>query len=315
MGNPYVQIREVCPVCQNPKGQTLFSCRFTEPPIRDYLINFYSRQGKIELEYLEDATYTLVVCCACYTVYQKEIPNDFLMGKLYEEWIDPECAFTSYLPQEKLRYSVRYMSEVMSIIAFLGISPRKLNFLDFGMGWGHWCLVSQALGCNTFGLEISPSRIDYARSRGVKVIEWKEMCEAQFDFINTEQVFEHIAYPLETLQQLGKFLKPRGLIKISVPNGRSIHRRLRIGDWQAVKGTKNSLNLVSPLEHINCFNRNAIIKMAQLAGLCEIRIPLKLQYAYTSGWSDAKQAAFNLAWPVYKNILRQGTYLFFTPYV
>ena len=49
----------------------------------------------------------------------------------------------------------------------------------------------------------------------------------RFDFINTEQVFEHISEPLETLKELKTLLKPGGIIKISVPTADDINRRLK----------------------------------------------------------------------------------------
>ena len=99
------------------------------------------------------------------------------------------------------------------------------------------------------------------------VLTWEEIPTHQFDFINTEQVFEHLSQPLETLEYLSKALKPHGIIKISVPNGWNIEEKLAIGDWDASKESPQSLNPVAPLEHVNCFTYQSIIKMAQLVGL------------------------------------------------
>ena len=55
-------------------------------------------------------------------------------------------------------------------------------------------------------------------------------------------------------------------------------------DWKAPKNSRNSLNPVAPLEHINCFRRKSLIKMAAIAGMEEVVIPMSIQYAYTSNW-------------------------------
>ena len=153
--------------------------------------------------------------------------------------------------------------------------------------------------------------IEYAQKNGINVITWDEIPEYKFDFVNTEQVFEHIPNPLDTLKYLRDSLKPTGLIKISVPNGKNIKKKLKIGDWMAPKGSKNSLNSVSPLEHINCYTRTSLIKMAERAGLVRVRLPLYLQIASAMPWNSPKRILKNIFRPVYRNLF--GTHLFFSP--
>lgn len=82
-------------------------------------------------------------------------------------------------------------------------------------------------------------------------------------------------------------------------------------NWIAQKGDKNSLNLVSPLEHINCFKRYTIIKMANLSGLELTKIPIPIQLALISNLKGVKQIIRNLGKMIYRNLLKRGTYLFF----
>jgi 2-polyprenyl-3-methyl-5-hydroxy-6-metoxy-1,4-benzoquinol methylase len=182
----------------------------------------------------------------------------------------------------------------MMIIAYFDTLPCNLKLLDFGMGRRTWCQVAKPLGCGTYGFEIAKSEIRYAESHGIQVINRNELAHHRFDFINTEQVFEHIAEPLETLCFLKQSLGPEGLIKISVPFGGKIKKRLKHPDWTAAKGPRKSLNPVSSLEHINCFNPSVIIKMARLAGFGQSRIPTKIQYATIENWRPLNQALRNL---------------------
>ncbi len=110
----------------------------------------------------------------------------------------------------------------MTILDYFKNIKRELKFLDFGMDWGRWCLMSKAFGCDVYGTELSESRIKYGQSIGINVIDWDEISNFEFDFINTEQVFEHITSPLEILKYLSHSLKQHGLIKISVPDGGDI---------------------------------------------------------------------------------------------
>ncbi len=301
-------VRDCCPACGSRQYTTVYSRDFQDGQILDYLRSFYSAQGTIETDKLLGAKFVLDECRKCGLIYQREIPDLFLTKTLYEEWIDPKFAYAQHL-RDSLQHHANHAREIMTITAYLNAEPHTLDFLDVGMGWGEWCLMAKAFGCNVYGIELSPSRMEHAKSIGVSVISWKDLPSYEFDFINNEQVFEHIPQPLETLRSLKESLRPNGLIKISVPNGRDLKRRLKVSDWKAPKGTMNSLNLVHPLEHINCFTRRSIVKMGQIIALEEVTIPITLQYVYSTMWKPVIPFLKNLARPIYYNLF--GTYVFF----
>jgi 2-polyprenyl-3-methyl-5-hydroxy-6-metoxy-1,4-benzoquinol methylase len=309
--NPWFVVRRKCPVCASEQFKTIYKARYDEPPVRDYLVEFYSSQGIVEFEYLEGAFYTLCDCNQCHAVFQREIPGDALMERVYEHWIDPVRLAGGTQRRHGLDYYSGHAREITRLVAQLGGNPTSLDFLDFGMGWGEWALMAKALGCNVYGAELSRDRIENAKSMGIKIVTWDEIPGHSFDFINTEQVFEHIPEPLETLRHLGKALKPGGLLKVSVPTATDINRRLRLMDWKAPKGRKNSLNPVAPLEHINFFRRSSLARMAREAGMEEVQIPMRLQYKYPGDWSGPGKAARNIFLPLYRNLLkRQNNVLF-----
>lgn len=309
--NNYFIIREVCPGCKSPNHNRIHACSFVESPIKEYLEEFYDAQGHIELKYLMQGKYILVECTDCGMIYQEEIPNNVLMEKLYEEWIDPQMAFEEHVQNNDLDYYARHAEEVMRLIAYLNKKPSELTVLDFGMGWGKWCQMMRGFGCEVYGSELSETRIEYGKANGVKVISTEEVSKYRFNVINAEQVFEHIAEPLEVLCYLSKSLEKNGLIKIGVPNGGDIKRRLRNMDWGAPKGSRNSLNAVSPLEHINCYNRASIIRMADIAGLERVNIPLCIEYAYTINWKLVTPAIKNIVRPLYRKLLQNSTRVVF----
>ena len=304
--------RTRCPSCHGTAVHELTRCHYEDPAIQGYLTTAYAAVGHgIEDEYLQGAIFILMECANCALVYQQQIPDDALMERLYEHWIDPQTVFARHQQTDTLAYHSRDAQEIMQVMAFLGKPPHALAFLDFGMGWGKWARMAKAFGCDAYGTELSPARIAYAQAHGVKVVSEAELATQQFDFINTEQVFEHLPDPLVTLQQLKRALKPTGLLKISVPDGADLKRRLAVMDWHAPKGSKNSLNAVSPLEHINCFKRVTLKKMAACAGLQEVQLPLAVQYAFATNWQLPKPLLKNLLMPLSRNLLQRGTYLFF----
>ena len=310
MNNPWFISRNECPACRSSDYKVIYQNPYTENLIKDYLIDFYSPQGMVEFEYLEGALYVLCDCNVCGLIFQRDVPKEPLMLRLYEYWIDSGKVFNQGLQGDNLDYYSAYAQELMYIISHFGKVPSALNFFDFGMGWGKWALMAKAFGCNSYGTELSPERIEHAKSNGIKIVTWDEIPQHRFDFINTEQVFEHISEPLQTLSHLQKALKPEGILKISVPTANDIERRLKLMDWKAAKDSKNSLNPVAPLEHINYFRRSSLMKMASKLGMAEVFIPVSTQIRYTTDWGSVKKFAKNILLPICHNFLKNRNYIF-----
>jgi hypothetical protein len=323
--------REICPACSGQNHNVIYSSGFLEPPIKQGLESLFAPVGHIEFEYLSQARFILAECFDCGLIYQQEIPDDFLTDKIYQEWIDPQKTFDNHQQADNLGHLAQYAQEIMMLIAYFGGAPSQLKFFDFGMGWGKWCYMAKAFGCESYGTELSEVRIAHARSQGISVISWNEIADHRFDFINTEQVLEHLPYPLEILCYLKNSLKPDGLIKISVPDGRNIKKRLNAwGLTRPLTSTnssefpqhstppncfnlevKNSLNPVSPLSHINCFSYSSIVNMAGKAGLELTKIPVAIQFTSSTNWKPLKPLLKNIFRPLYRNMIQKGTYLFF----
>jgi len=310
MDNPWFTRRDKCPVCASAGFRILYQNQYDEAPLKDYLVNFYSPQGMVEFEYLEGATYLLCECDLCSLIFQRDIPNESLAERLYSHWVDLKKTFSRHQKQDGLAYYSCYAQEIMQIISYFRKVPSSLCFLDFGMGLAKWTLMAKAFGCDAYGTELCPERIEYAKSNGIKVLTEDEIPHCRFDLINCDQVFEHMPEPLQTLAHLKKGLKTDGMIKITVPSAEDIHRRLKILDWTAPKGSKNSLRPIAPLEHINFFRRSSLLRMADEAGMEEIFIPAKTQYRYTTNWGGAKKIVKNILQPIYRNFLKKPNYIF-----
>lgn len=264
----------------------------------------------MEFEYLRGATYVLCECNVCGMIFQRDIPNETLMERLYEHWMDPKKVFSRHQKQDSLEDYSYYAQEMMQIVSYFNNVPSSLSFFDFGMGWGKWALMAKAFGCESYGTELSEARIAYAKSNGIKIIKWDEIPHHRFDFINTEQVFEHIPEPLKTLRYLKTALKTDGILKVSVPTANDMERRLKIMDWKSPKGSTNSLNPVAPLEHINFFRKSSLVRMTEEAEMEEVCIPIVKQYEYTTGWRGMKKIAKNILRPIYRNVLKRQNYIF-----
>lgn len=272
MSSRHFVVRKGCPACKSTSFRTLFQASYLIEPIRTYLKCFYSPQGTIELDYLERADYWLCECQDCHLIFQKEVPGKALQRRLYGSWIDPARSLAAR-NEDGLERFAGYAREIQRLIAFLDKKPFELKILDFGMGWGQWALMAKAFGCRIAGFDPSEHRQRHARSLGIEVLDWEQIRQERFDFINTEQVLEHVLEPLDVVRELASVLNSGGILKISVPTANDLQRRLRIMDWNARKHSPNSLNPVAPLEHINFFRNKSLELMTRSAELSEVFVP------------------------------------------
>ena len=288
MNNFFIS-RDRCPCCESSEFLELSRASYVQAPLRDYLVSFYSPQGGVEFDYLEDQDWILVKCLGCELIYQREIPNEFLMHKLYDEWINPKKEFVLHEENKTIDCFAELGWETYRIVKTFGRPPQQVHCLDFSMGWGHWCRIAAAFGCTVHGTEFGAARAAHAKETGVNVIDYNEIPGFRYDYIRAEQVFEHLPNPRQTLAYLTRSLNEGGVLMIGVPNGGDIMERLKTPDWRALKGTSGSLNAVAPLEHINCFNRSSLLRLTGELGLVPFEIP-------SSGFSQRAKGILRPYW-------------------
>lgn len=318
MSNSYFTSRTLCPVCKSDESKIVYQTKYTEDPIKTYLHRFYDPQGGVEMEYLNGEEYILRQCNTCGLIFQFSIPNDQLRSRLYEHWIDPNI----YRPKSNTNPLITrpyLLAELLMLPAVLHKQPSQISLLDFGMGWSEWCRIGQILGYKITGSEINKDQLQYAKNYQIPTIDIQTLVDSSFDYINTEQVFEHLDQPFKTLQLLTKALKLGGVIKISVPDGTGILDRLTHANWLTPKKSRQSLNAIAPLEHINTYSKPTLLKLAYLCGLSLKRVNF-LNYAMwilnpkTLFWAldhSPKSIVYAVYLPLYRKVFSQGLYLFF----
>ena len=272
--------------------------------MRSYLESFY---GPTPLEPIMEAAagvdYVLLECPDCALIFQEYVPGDQLLGELYEKWLDP---VTSELHSREKALEPRLALQVLEIIDHVDRPPNEIRILDFGMGWGEFCRIATALGCDVAGAELSATRRDRATEYGIPIVDVEDDRVPPFDFINTEQVFEHLTRPAEVLGHLQGRLTDTGVVRLSVPNCVDIRRRLRIGDWMAPKGSKHSLNAVAPLEHVNCYQHSSLVALAARFGLRPVYRPWR-QLRFSPTWESPGVAARFTFGRLYRSLRQQDT--------
>lgn len=240
--------RKECISCKSKDIEILKSASFMSDIIFDFLKSSYGED--VRNLNLKDVNLEYSYCRNCTMVWQKNILDDDGLEYLYEKLISSKSSLDKRENGSYIKFD-SYLEDVKRVKFFYpNNKPRDIKVLDFGMGWGH---AANAIGFDTYGCELSEERIEFAKIKGVKIIKnIKEINDNFYDFINTEQVFEHLSNPIEVLSDLSRVLKMNGILKISVPNSKNAINNLRSGSWKLMHDS------LDPLQHINSFTNKTL---------------------------------------------------------
>lgn len=258
---------------------------------------------------LSKGEYRLDQCEECGTYFQAEIGDSEFLEFLYTHWAsepgfesDPIYSFDVSNPMKS-----RDGHELMAVAAFLGLPISKLRVLDYGMGWAGWGRVAASLGADVHGFDLSEDRMQFARQHGIKT----ELGDG-LHFINTEQVFEHVAEPVEVAGELSRLLRPGGVLKISAPSTHGVEAL--IGRLGKEKVGPEDMTPVAPLEHINCFTREGLYRLGRKFGLAPVKPTILQRFAFlrhkgSLAIGDPKRVAKEMIRPFYQYHNRANRYL------
>jgi 2-polyprenyl-3-methyl-5-hydroxy-6-metoxy-1,4-benzoquinol methylase len=300
--------RTVCPACEFGESTSLFRAPFADPRMRKFLERKFNDPIVI-LEIVGDANYELRRCSRCRLIYQRNVLTDEYSQLLYGKWLlegdaEPELSKERLVPSEHALYA----NELLMVGRLFGRPHHLVRLLDYGLGRGWWCRMATALGFEAIGTDLAPALVADARARGITAIDIQQLESERFDFINTEQVLEHVTRPLEVVRQLRKSLTPGGIIKVSVPDGRGMERRIPLMDWSAPRADRRYLMPATPLIHVNTFTQESIRAMGREAGLRTVAWPLRWDYSLIDATAP-KTLVKSLLRPLYRRALRT-TYVF-----
>ncbi|MCB9647842.1 MAG: class I SAM-dependent methyltransferase [Deltaproteobacteria bacterium] len=272
--------------------------------MKAFLSGYYRRPISIS------ETYVIAECVACGTLFQRDVPCEDLLNELYDVWIAPRQ------PEDDRGYAFdvqhpalsRDGHELMSAAAHLGIPLDQMVVLDWGMGWAGWARVAASLGCRAHGYDIAQSRQDLAATYGVAPDN------ASYDFINTEQFLEHSTDPRGIVEQLAGKLKPGGILKISVPGQAKVREVLADISCGRASLSDRRLMPLHPLEHLNCFSREALTRIGAPFGLRPVRPGWLARYAFIGhrgalDLADPRRTAKELIRPWYQWHSRTNSYI------
>lgn len=250
--------RKNCPICESSELKPILSQPFSDEPLWQYITMFY-KDSALKSDW-EGGSFEINYCSACNFYFSKYPPTE-----KFEEQIIKRSEKVGRLPIREQKMGLQHYSrlafECERISSLLQKIPNEISVLEFGSGFGHWLLMAKAFNYKTCGIEIHEDRVTYSESNSLKIYRsLNEVNDSSFDFIFSNQVFEHLNEPSPALKHLVTKLKTRGIIQIGVPEGNKIKKIIKTYD-----GTPNKL--IGPIGHVNGFTNQALVALAQKSGL------------------------------------------------
>jgi len=271
--NAHFITRHACPACRGGNTAAIFSRPYADASLRAALEKFYAEVGGLEYEALLGADYVVHACAGCGLYFQRDVPDDFLLERLYEKWISPQRAYERFHAHTPPGRHLEIARDVFASLSLVRKRDGALRALDYGCGWGEWSRMTQAYGVESWGTELSATRRDACLRDGIRVVPEEQLSTGGFDLINADQVFEHLPSPTDTLQLLKQKLRAGGVIRLAVPNAWRVASHLKHFDRQLRRPRLGGLNAIAPLEHLNGFTTRSLVRMAADQGLQRLNPP------------------------------------------
>jgi 2-polyprenyl-3-methyl-5-hydroxy-6-metoxy-1,4-benzoquinol methylase len=271
-------IRNICPACKKNKFKKIYSLPYNSEKMISFLERYY--KGLINTKKLEEYEYKLLECQYCSLIFQEQIPDEKFSQELYEEVIDREDSLLKKEDFEK-KFHKKLFYEINLIKGIFKKKNEKISILEFGAGWGFWLNCLKSNNFDVYAYEVSETRINFIKKNQINVISSIDNLVNRFDFIYSEETFEHISNPRETLISLSKILKDGGFILLRFPS--NFLFKFKLNDKY-----KPHKDCAHPLEHINLFKKKSFDAMVKDSNLEIINLKSKFNFSIKNLLKDIK---------------------------
>jgi len=255
--------RTKCPVCSSDNILNILTTSYKNENFKYFLM--FEETFKAEfwreynIGYFNNQHFTVSECKDCKFIFQKSILGDDGLKRLYDKWIDPQTTLERHCNQNRLEKS-RIFTQRLNIIMRHFSNLSNINVLDWGAGFGDFCITSLNTGVSVTALEFSNERRIHLEKRGITVVGIEQLLENHYHFINIDQVIEHIAQPIEFLNNIHKYLRDDGVLFIGAPNCKNVKQLAKKGIL-----SQELYKYIAPLQHLNAFTNRTLKKACQNA--------------------------------------------------
>jgi SAM-dependent methyltransferase len=269
-----------CPVCRSDNFDEVLILHQTEftTPNPGYRLNHI---GSLGLN--PEQAYPIVKCRNCDMVYSLYCLPDEAESIVYNQLIDPDASRAKVLTIARRIKDLKHWVNLLSLVEKLKPGVLDLKVVDYGCGWGSLLLDASGPGVQPIGFDVTEWKVAWAREQGLTICtSFEELKKyAPFDIGISTDVFEHMKFPREAVQELASLLKPGAVCLITCIQG-EVSQAL---DWLEMKNRlaqgKPLPKVVNPWEHLNYFTIETLTNLLREYGFSPVEFPSRKR-----GWRD-----------------------------
>jgi 2-polyprenyl-3-methyl-5-hydroxy-6-metoxy-1,4-benzoquinol methylase len=212
----------------------------------------------------------LMRCGSCRLVFHCEFTDEAELREYYDDYYDVENLAFSPITDSRFR----------ELLLSFESYRRSKHILDVGCGSGHFLKVAIEMGWKAHGTEIASSAFEQLSRLGINSfcgkLESANYAGEFFDVVYCSEVIEHLMDPMTLLREIGRILRPGGLLYLTTPNFDSLSRRLLGSKWRVIGK-----------EHLCYFTRGSLARAIRGAGFHRVAIrtrnidPNEIRKAFT----------------------------------
>jgi 2-polyprenyl-3-methyl-5-hydroxy-6-metoxy-1,4-benzoquinol methylase len=249
-----------CPICDSADVVVAFQ---TDEAAKHRFVELSERKyGAMMNDWIRSTELDVSRCRSCDHLWFRHQPDQASLIKMYESSkpLTPG-AKRPEVPTPRAYHQMRALYELCAKPA-----DRPPRLLDYGSGYGLWARAAREAGFDVTCYEPVDMRADHpSKDPGMIVVnDLAKLQDRFFDVINIEQVLEHVPQPLAVLQTVHRCALPGAMIRIAVPNAKSLLNDREA--WQVFPFDGTSPHLLSPYEHLHGFNPRSLRRAIARAG-------------------------------------------------
>lgn len=208
----------------------------------------------------------VVRCTGCGLLYLNPRPAASSIADFYDESYFSAgghgSAYCDYVAQqsELMKWGEHPALSAIDLLCHR-VSGYRKRLVDVGCGDGTLLNLARLRGFDVLGVELSAHMANFVRETYQidvidKPLEAACLGDESVDIVTGQEVLEHLTDPLGWLREVGRILKPKGVLLLTTPNARC-----------AEAYGERWLGFRMSFEHLTFFDRERVALAAGLAGL------------------------------------------------
>jgi SAM-dependent methyltransferase len=254
-----------CPICDNNSFKVVI--KFTPEQFLNEERKKYYNLKSLGID--RDTNFYIKKCKKCGFVFVNPRLRSDLYSIVYNEakegqYENKEWAYEAgdlgslYNLHHKYRESFLFLTTLLYFKKYFekpkNDGYKRLRLLDYGCGYGHTLELCKVFGIDGVGVEIDQKRLDFCKKKDLNVKFPSELPESEkFHIVISSSVIEHI----DDLDFYFKYISDR-IVKNGIFSFNGLTPKMI-----DIEKKRNFFKNVMPLEHINYFTRESLLRIAK----------------------------------------------------